>query len=119
MTPTHKDANDIYSQLDNFLKSKCKVTKDILENKITITTYHSSKGLESKICILANVDKIDDKKLLYVGMTRASQHLYIHANKYQSNNFAWQLKNKKFYENIVKDKQNHSLSEYLMSFIKE
>ena len=119
LTPTHKDANDIYSQLDNFLKSKCKVTKDVQENKINVTTYHSSKGLESKICILTNVDKIEDKKLLYVGMTRASQHLYIHANNYQSNNFAFQLKNKKFDENIVIDKKNHSLSDYLMSFIKE
>jgi hypothetical protein len=46
---------------------------------MTITTYHSSKGLECKVCILLNVDNLCDKKLLYVGMTRASKKLCIHS----------------------------------------
>lgn len=49
---------------------------------------YSSKGLESKVVILVDVDffsgglnnkkEIMDRKLLYVGMTRASEKLIIH-----------------------------------------
>jgi len=50
---------------------------------MNITTYHSSKGLENKIAILLNVDTIHEKKLLYVGTTRASEKLYLHSTSFQ------------------------------------
>lgn len=105
---THKETNDLYDALNKTLKDKCKATKDVCENKCTITTYHSSKGLESKICILVNVcnlpnklstkfsKEIEEKKLLYVGMTRASHRLYIHATNYENASFAKQLRFREF-----------------------
>ncbi len=115
LAPTHKDAEELYYHLDDDLKSKSKVTKDIVDNKIIITTFHSSKGLESKICILVNADKIDNKKLLYVGMTRASQRLCIHASDYERKSFARQLKNREFEDKNMIDIINHTLSDYIFS----
>jgi hypothetical protein len=75
--PNNKD--EVYQKLDDQLKLISIASKEIEPNKMTITTYHSSKGLECKVCILLNVDNLRDKKLLYVGMTRASERLCIHS----------------------------------------
>ena len=77
LTPYRKDGDSFRALLPFNIKNKFQVSKEISDNYGTITTYHSSKGLESKVVILLNFDKISDKKLLYVGMTRASQKLYI------------------------------------------
>ncbi|WP_370574610.1 ATP-binding domain-containing protein [Methanomethylovorans sp.] len=52
-----------------------------LLNKLIITTYHSSKGLENNVCILLNIDWLDNRKLIYVGLTRASEKLYVHSRE--------------------------------------
>lgn len=58
--------------------------KEIRDNKMIITTYHSSKGLENKIAVLLNINEIsEDKKLAYVGMTRASEYLIIQSNTFK------------------------------------
>lgn len=67
------------------------------------STYHSSKGLEAKAVILVDVDKfteqidkdkeIMDRKLLYVGMTRASERLIIHASNLNRESFANTIRN--------------------------
>ena len=75
--PNNKD--EIYQKLDDQLKLISIASKEIEPNKMTITTYHSSKGLECKVCLLLNVDNLSDKKLVYVGMTRASEKLCIHS----------------------------------------
>jgi|GEM_PF-643828 len=82
LVPTAKGKNgteDIYKNLDEQLKVISKATKDRSGDKMDVITYHSSKGLECKVCVLMNVDAINDKKLLYVGMTRASEKLCIHS----------------------------------------
>jgi hypothetical protein len=104
LTRTNPEAEELYTALDEQLKRKCKVTKEVVKNKCSITTYHSSKGLESEICILVNVSnfpysfstEIEERKLLYVGMTRASQRLYIHATNYEDTSFARQLRFREF-----------------------
>lgn len=73
-----------------------------LRTKLLTSTYHSSKGLESKIVILVDVDEftselnknkeIMEKKLLYVGMTRASEKLFIHASSFDDDSFAKDIK---------------------------
>jgi superfamily I DNA and RNA helicase len=73
--------DEIYQKLDIQLQSISIASKEIEPNKMTVTTYHSSKGLECKVCILLNVGNLNDKKLLYVGMTRASEKLCIHSFK--------------------------------------
>ena len=92
LCPKLYQAQHIYENLGNLaLNSMC--GKEIIDNKLTLTTYHSAKGLESKICILAYFDTIQDRKLAYVGMTRASEHLYIHASDFDSCNFANEVRN--------------------------
>ena len=73
------NSNAIFKQLDDELKLISYCGKDVQPNKINITTYHLSKGLEYKVCVLINVDNVKDKKVLYVGMTRASEKLCIHS----------------------------------------
>lgn len=82
LVPNVKGSNnkdEVYHKLDDKLKLISVASKDIEPDKMTITTYHSSKGLECKVCLLLNVDNLTDKKLLYVGMTRASEKLCIHS----------------------------------------
>lgn len=76
---TWSEANRFYSYFPPYLKEKAKVTKNVEDGILNIVTYHSSKGLENKICILLNANTIHEKKLFYVGATRASQKLYIHS----------------------------------------
>lgn len=97
-----RECNKLFRSLENSLKNKAKVTKEPVESLITITTYYSSKGLEAPVCILTDVSKFKSttlkskdliqRKLLYVGMTRASERLYIHAGDYEEDSFAKQLK---------------------------
>jgi hypothetical protein len=79
--PSHMGNEKIYQNLDESIKKVSKVSKNIDENKLVITTYHSSKGLENKVCILLNIDRIENQRLIYVGLTRASEQLYIHSYK--------------------------------------
>lgn len=71
-------------------KEECQYLKESFN--ANIQTYHSSKGLEVKICILMDFDKITDRKLAYVGITRASEKLYIHSNNFHKENYAKEIK---------------------------
>ena len=73
--PSFKTRN-YFNTIQNFLRFKENLIDD---TKTTITTYHSSKGLEAKVVIILNINDIKDKKLAYVAMTRASEKLIIHA----------------------------------------
>lgn len=79
---TWQEAKRFYEYFPPYLKEKSKVLKNVEENILNITTYHSSKGLESRVVILLNVDTINERKLLYVGTTRASDKLFIHASSF-------------------------------------
>ena len=79
---TWQEAKRFYGYLPPYLKEKSKVLKNVEENMMNITTYHSAKGLENKISILLNVETIHEKKLLYVGTTRASEKLYMHSSSF-------------------------------------
>ena len=76
------ECENILNSLPLDLKSKFITGKDPVDHKGLITTYHSSKGLEAKYCILTKIEKFDTNKknrtLMYVGMTRASERLTIH-----------------------------------------
>ena len=76
------ECDNIFNSLPLELKSKFITGKDPVDHKGLITTYHSSKGLEAKYCILTKIEKFDANKknrtLMYVGMTRASERLTIH-----------------------------------------
>ena len=94
MLPNHIRANT------RFIKE---ADKEDMDTCLLTSTYYSSKGLEGKIVILVDVDffsggldmkkEIMDRKLLYVGMTRASEKLFIHAKNFNKNSFAKDIKN--------------------------
>lgn len=77
--PSNWLRDNLYKFLNRELKSNSIASKNVVENKMNFVTYHSAKGIEAKICVLVDVDKVEDKKLLYVGMTRASEKLIIHS----------------------------------------
>ncbi|MEG2379869.1 MAG: ATP-binding domain-containing protein [Bacilli bacterium] len=74
-----------------------------LKTKLLTSTYHSSKGLEAEVVVLVDTDRftsrrdkskdILDRKLLYVGMTRSSEKLFIHSSSFDENSFAQEIKN--------------------------
>ncbi|MDP7980336.1 UvrD-helicase domain-containing protein [Bacillus sp. WLY-B-L8] len=91
------ECNKLKKELDYKIRQQTEIQKDITEGRLIITTYHSSKGLEAPIVFLVDVDRFEEKqlvqndmqlrKLLYVGMTRSSERLYIHANSYSKPSF--------------------------------
>jgi len=97
----HIDLDVLRQALKTFLVSEHIMTTGQFEQQIRCMTMHKSKGLESKIVILLEMDReivtahhphatifplfgdtraaesADQKRLLYVAMTRAKQHLCI------------------------------------------
>lgn len=91
LTPSTQRCHSIFELLPKKMALSTLVSKDIQSDKMIITTYHSSKGLEGKICILIDFDKIENRKLAYVGMTRASEKIYIHSNRFDNDNYAREI----------------------------
>jgi len=98
LCPTHKHAKVLFNSFPYHLREQSMIMRDITNGLIAITTYHSSKGLENRICILVDIDEIIDLKLIYVGMTRAFQFLYIHSTNFANSEIATNLKNNSFIE---------------------
>jgi hypothetical protein len=103
--PSNWLRDNLYKFLNNNLKSNSIASKNIVENKMNFVTYHSAKGIESKICVLVDVDKVEDKKLLYVGMTRASEKLIIHSPNPDGGAVFNELL--KYYNQIIDNKSLH------------
>lgn len=81
---TNKQCATIHRMFRPEIKDFMTTEKGYIPNKGNVTTYHSSKGLEGKICICTDIDQFDDSeeqqyRLMYVGMTRASSRLVLHA----------------------------------------
>ncbi len=93
----HKNyqCSEMLNVLPNIISDKFNSGKEPSNGKGLITTYHSSKGLEAKYCILYKVDELEiDRKnrtLIYVGMTRASEKLIV--NYERDDNFATEILN--------------------------
>ncbi|WP_343336887.1 UvrD-helicase domain-containing protein [Terrisporobacter petrolearius] len=99
-----KAIHDVFPEC---VKNNMKFVKDAserdLKTKLLTSTYHSSKGLEAKVVVLVDANRfisrsdkdkdILDRKLLYVGMTRASEKLFIHSSSFDENSFAQDIKN--------------------------
>ncbi|NOZ90029.1 MAG: AAA family ATPase [Epsilonproteobacteria bacterium] len=79
LAPTWKRVNSIKRALPIELQYNIVSSKDIVPNKANFTTYHSAKGIESKVAIVIDIDKIKDRKLIYVASTRAYSKLILHA----------------------------------------
>lgn len=80
-----------YTDLEKFIMYLNDITKDLQidnENKVQLLTIHKSKGLEYPVVFIIGCsdgllphnkskDLNDEKKLFYVGITRAEKELYI------------------------------------------
>lgn len=81
----------IYHGIDAILLKKEKADAYCTEDKIQLLTLHSAKGLEFPIVFVVGVNegilpfseekKEEERKLLYVGMTRAREMLYMSSSK--------------------------------------
>lgn len=106
----HKpDCQKLQNMLPSNIKCNTRFVKDAKNSEmktcLLTSTYYSSKGLEAKVVILVDVDKfteqldkdkeIKDRKLLYVGMTRASEKLVMHARNFNEESFANTIRNLK------------------------
>ena len=89
------ESENIINSLPLEIRSKFITGKDPVDNKGLITTYHSSKGLEAKYCILTKIERFENNKknrtLMYVGMTRASKRLILHYET--TNDFSEEISN--------------------------
>lgn len=90
---------EFVGQLPDSLAVLCSSEKDWQLGKINISTIHSAKGLEAKVCILLGLDsessgqsETEKMLLLYVGMTRAAKELYLHAVSFAGNTLSARLK---------------------------
>ena len=82
-----------FRELDNSgLKSLINKKTD-KPNNIYFTTIHSFKGLESCIVILTDIDKLNHLSVLYTGMSRAQNKLFILAKDMMINSINKKLKN--------------------------
>ncbi|MDO4522326.1 MAG: ATP-dependent helicase [Eubacteriales bacterium] len=89
--PTHAEWFAHMEEYGRMLQEQQK-TQRFREQAVTLTTLHSAKGLEYKIVFLIDVnegilpykkaimtaDIEEERRMFYVGMTRASEHLHIY-----------------------------------------
>ena len=68
-------------------------TKDINENKMIFSTYHSSKGIEAKVTLVVDIDKIKERKLIYVALTRASHKVVLHSQNFDRSSISQEIYN--------------------------
>jgi len=60
-------------------------------NKATFTTYYSAKGIEAKVVVMVDAQEITERKLFYVGVTRASLKVIVCANSFKKNEITREL----------------------------
>ena len=98
---TNNECKEMLGILPNKIKNNFVSGKEPEKGKGLITTYHSSKGLEAKYCLLYKVEKFESDKntrtLVYVGMTRASERLIV--NYEYNRNFASEITNLLVWQN--------------------
>lgn len=84
-------------ELDN-LRGTFKNNFRINSGSIKLSTIHSFKGLDSHAVILVILPGVFDKELIYVGLTRAREYLYIIS--YNSSFNAFIKSNKSMFNNV-------------------
>ena len=75
--------NSVFQNCQLFELNDFRKSREMMSNKINFSTIQSFKGLDAKIVILTsfNQKQWNDKKLLYVGMTRAKFELVLVVEK--------------------------------------
>ena len=73
LSPMKRD-NSVVSLIDKY---EIKDYKTYSNNRLTFCTIQAFKGLENTVIILTDIDSLNDKKLMYVALSRARSGLYI------------------------------------------
>jgi len=112
-----KDFDSWFSHMEEYkeaLKEQTRQNREI-EDAVTLTTLHSAKGLEFPIVFIVDinegtiphrkaalqVDLEEERRMFYVGMTRAKEHLHLYytkeryGKKQEVSRFIKELKEKK------------------------
>lgn len=105
LCPTKRICKVVRDKAPQSIKYQMEMVSDLnesdIEDNIIITTYHSSKGLEASVVFMVEVDKVYvgeseseqlKRKLIYVGMTRASERLYIYSKVNDNGKYLTELK---------------------------
>ncbi len=92
IAPNWKRADFFKKSMPLNLQKYISSNKEIILNRAIFTTYYSAKGIESKVVVIVDVDKIVERKLLYVALTRASFKIYICAKSFEENEITKDIK---------------------------
>lgn len=105
LCPTNNYCKTILNKMPKQIKYEMNCIHDLnddnMKSNIILTTYHSSKGLEAKVVFLVAIDKIFvsdleaeqlKRKIIYVGITRASERLYIYHDLNEQGRYYQELK---------------------------
>jgi len=91
LAPTWQSLNHLKRKLPHEIQHHIVSSKTLQDNKAIFTTYHSSKGIESKVTIVVDIEKIKERKLLYVAATRASNKLILHTQNLAQSSIAQEI----------------------------
>jgi len=84
LAPEWKRINSIKKLLPHNIQSNIVSSKEMVPNKSNFITYHSAKGIEAKITVVIDVDRVEERKLIYVASTRAYLKLILHGKDFKS-----------------------------------
>lgn len=101
-----KECKEITDLLPDNIRTNTAFASDAndeqMRESLLTSTYHVSKGLENKVVIAVGTDlftnqmdkskEMLERKVLYVGITRASEKLIIHAKNFQRESYGKDLK---------------------------
>ncbi|HSV43964.1 MAG TPA: ATP-dependent helicase, partial [Candidatus Bathyarchaeia archaeon] len=120
-----KSVND--QDLDDDLFAQRQADEDVVAEKVLLMSLHASKGLEFPCVFVCGCedglvplnlfelasDLAEERRLLYVGMTRAKERLYLtHARKRMLYGKHLSLEPSRFLQDIEESLKQHSRSEF-------
>jgi superfamily I DNA and RNA helicase len=83
----------VKDKLPKNISKDVNISKNFEKDKMLFTTIHSSKGVETKVVIVIDIDTIQDRKLFYVSATRASTKLILHSFDFKAGDISKDLTN--------------------------
>lgn len=111
LAPTKRIYEKVKNLLPINIQKNIITSKEAVDDKMIFSTYHSSKGIESKITIVVDTDRIEERKLLYVASTRASHKLILHSFDFEKSEISKDIKDiAKEHFNLVSEKSINLIS---------
>ncbi len=88
IAPSWSIINNVKSKLSEKFYKNITKPKEFKEGCSIFSTYHSAKGIEARVVLMLNIEEIEERKLFYVGVTRASQKVILHSTNFKKSNIA-------------------------------